>query len=385
MNRKIAEIIVLVLCCHALEAQNFATRQLEYLYGLMDCTFPQQSDTFYCPKICALPLLIEYDQTGAVCHLGVVVFSESIKKEVGKPVCDFQERLFLEVFLQGDEAEARKLLDEYKVKWTESYAGSASFFKKLEYSLSFASKEASRYVLTKDSLTWMSSWSDSIRFFDLKFLSNFDLILGMDKKEAETWFAEQLRDFHCDLPAVFPLIVETGELMQLNRSVYVRRDKNLFTQYMNRNLYFLRDAVTSALQLIYDRKSPEETIANLFNHPDRQSEGLDLQIKQVAYSGESQSFTMKLSDFQCFMRNDYETFVGIETCTADTVEFSVIYKSKLYNCWHLLFVQTTPQILFDKSDVLKATFYTFIPNHNIKNLYKEFNPNIKSIFPIINN
>ena len=372
MNRKVAAIIVMVLCFHALEAQNFATRQLEYLYGLMNCPLPQQTDTFYCPKISTLPLLIEYDPSGKVCHLGVVVFSEFIKESVGKPVCDFQERLFLEVFLQNDEVKARKLLDEYKVKWTDDYYSSSSLFKSLEYSLSYASKEATNYILTKDSLTWISSWSDSTRFFNLCFLSNYDLILGMDKKEAETWFAEQLRDFHCESTDVSPLIIETEDLAQLNRSVYVKRDKNLFTQYMNSNLYFSRDTVTYAFHLLYDRKLPEETISNLFNHPDRQAEGLDLHIKQVVYGGESQSIIMKLSDFQCFMGNDYETYVGIEKCTADTTEFSVIYKSKYYNCWHLLYVQTLPQNLFDKTDVLKATLYTFIPNHNIKNLYKEY-------------
>jgi len=372
MNRKVVAILIFVLCFHFLGAHSFATRQLEYLYGLMNCPLPQQSDTFYCPKISDLPLLIEYDPSGKISHLGVSVFSELIKKSVGKPVCDFQERLFLEVFLQSDETKARKLLDEYKVKWTDGQYGSKSLFKSLEYSLSYASKEATRYVLTKDSLTWVSSWSDSTRFFNLCFLSNYDLILGMDKKEAETWFAEQLHDFHCESSAVSPLIVETEELAQLNRSVYVKRDKNLFTQYMNSNLYFSRDTVTYAFHLLYDYKLPEETIANLFNHPDRQAEGLNLHIKQMVYGGESQPIIMKLSEFQCFMGNDYETFVGIEKCTTDTAEFSVIYKSKFYNCWHLLYVQTSPQILFDKSDALKATLYTFIPNHNIKNLYKEF-------------
>ena len=372
MKRKVVALIMLVLCFHSLEAQSFATRQLEYLYGLMNCNLPQQSDTFYCPKISALPLLIEYDTSGKVCHLGVSIFSKFIKDSVGKPVCDFQERLFLEVFLQGDEAKARKLLDEYKVKWTDGYYGSTSFFKSLEYSLSYASKEATSYVLTKDSLSWISSWSDSTRFFNLCFLSNYDLILGMDKKEAESWFAELLRDFNCESPAVSQLIVETEDLAQLNRSVYVKRDKNIFIQYMNSNLYFMRDTVTYAFHLLYDNKLPKETIVNLFNHPDRQSEGLKLHIKQMVYGGESQSIIMKLSDFQCFMGDDYESFVGVEKCTTDTAEFSVIYKSKFYNCWHLLFVQTSPQILFDKSDALKATLYTFIPNHNIKNLYKEY-------------
>ena len=374
-NIKVAAIISLVLCFHTLNAQNFATRQLEYLYGMMSCHLPQQSDTFYCPKISSLPLLIEYDPLGKVCHLGVAIFSETTKELVGRPVCNFQERLFLEVFLQSNEAKARKLLDEYKVVWNDGYYGSTSFFKSLEYFLSYASKEATDYILTKDSLTWVSSWSDSTRFFNLSFFSNYDLILGMDKKEAEAWFAEKLRDFNCELPAVSPLSVETEDLAQLNRSVYVKRDKYLFSQYINRNLYFSRDTITYSLNLLYDRKLPEETIANLFNHPDQQAEGLNLHIKQIVYGGESQTITMKLSDFQCFMGDNYETFVGIEKCTTDTTEFTVIYQSKFYNCWHLLFVQTMPQTLFDKSDALNATLYTFIPNHNIKNLYKEYIPN----------
>ena len=366
MKRKITIIAALVLCLHSLGAQNFATRQLEYLAGLMKCPLPAYTSTFHCLEISNLPVKIEYDTAGAVCHLGFSLFSDSLKNHaLTKPLYDFQERLLLEVFLQGDETKARKLLAEYKVYGIDYLMdfGVGTFFNSLESSMLFA-LQANEYVMTKDSLSWTSLWQDENRSFILHFPANFDLISGMDKKEMEIWLAKQLQNFQCSGVSVRPVAGYLGDLQQLNRSNYLLQGNELFIKAMNSNVYF---------QVIYNRNFPEESIANLFNYPDIQrTQGLDLQIRQTAYGGESMSYKMKLSDFQCFTGDDFETYTGIEKCTADVAEFTVIYKSKWYNYYHLLYVQTTPQILFDKTEPLKAVFYTFIPNHNIKNLYQEY-------------
>ena len=359
-------ITVLVLCVHSLEAQKFATRQLEYLAGLMKCPLPAHSCIFYCTGISSLPLLIEYDTADVVCHLGFSLFTDSMKNHaLTKPLYDFQERLFLEVFLQGNENKARKLLQEYKVQWTDysMSLGAGTFFKSLESSMLFAS-QASEYVLTKDSLEWTSSWQGENSSFGLRFPANFDLISGMDKKEAEIWLAKQLQNFQCEGTSIHSVEGDLGELQQLNRSNYVLRGKELFIEAMNSNLYF---------QILYDSNYPEESIANLFNYTDvRRTKGLDLQIRQTTYGGESIFHKVKLSDFQCFIDDDYETYTGIEKCSSELAEFTVIFKSKWYNYYHLLYVKTTPQNLFDKTEALDAVFYTFIPNHNIKNLFKEY-------------
>ena len=367
MKRKIAIIAALVLCIHSLGAQNFATRQLEYLNSLMPCSLPTSTAIFNCLQVSNLPLKVEYDAAGVVCHLGLSLFSDSLKThELTKPLYDFQERLFLEVFLQGDETKARKLLMENNVHWTDysQMLGAGSFFNSLENSLQIAQMDSVEYVMSKDSLTWISEWRVKDSNFMLRFPANYDLISGMDKKEIEAVFAGQLQSFQCK-GVTTPLVKGyLGNLEQLNRSNYVLRGKELFIKAMNNNVYF---------GVLYDRNYPEESIANLFNDPDPQrSKGLDLQIRQAAYGGESLLYKIKLSDFQCFMGDDYEVFTGIEKCSVETAEFSVIYKSKWYNCYHLLYVQTTPQILFDKTEPLKAIFYTFIPNQNIKNLYKEY-------------
>jgi hypothetical protein len=369
MMRKFFISVILVLCIHALEAQNFATWQLEYLNSLMPCPLPMQDTVFNCPNICALPLRVEYDADSAVSHLGLSLFQKSQKEALGKPVCDFQERLFLELFLQGDEQKAKHLLDEYKIRIDQPAFPNASFFNLLELSLRFASEEAKELVLTKDSLAWTSSWMDDTQSFSLRFPANYDLITGMDKKDAEITLARQLQNFQCTENTARSIVGNLGELQQLNRSNYVLRRDELFVTSMNNNVYY---------QVLYDRNYPEESIANIFNYPDRQrTRGVDLQIRQVAYGGDAMTYKIKLSDFQCFIGDDYEVFTGIEKCTDEVAEFSVIYKSRWYNNYHLLYVTTTPQNLFDKTEPLKAVFYTFIPNHNIKDLYKKYRENSK--------
>ena len=367
MIKRITIIAALFLCFHSLEAQNFATQQLEYLAGLMRCSLPERSGTFHCPEISNLPLIIEYDTAGVVCHLGISLFPDSIKNHtLSKPLYDFQERLFLEVFLQGDETKARKLLEENKVKWTDysTTLGAGTFFNSLEKSLQITSTKGVEYVMKKDSLTWTSSWQGDNSSFVLRFPANFDLISGMDKKESEIWLAKQLQNFQCNGKSAPSVKGDIGELQQQNRSIYVLRGKEQFVKAINSNVYF---------QVLYDRDFPEESIANLFNYPDQQrTKGLDLDIRQVAYGGDSLMYRIKLSEFQCFFGDDYEVFTGIEKCSEKNAEFSIIYKSKWYNYYHLLYVKTTPEILFNKTEPLKAVFYTFVPNQNIKNLFKEY-------------
>jgi hypothetical protein len=364
MKRKLTILAALVLYFHTLGAQTFATRQLEYLNSLMPCSLPTTTTVFNCPQISNLPLKVEYNLAGVVSHLGLSLFSDSLKThKLTKPLYDFEERLFLEAFLQGDEAKARKLLQENRILLSNTGSISGSFHQQLENGLRLASMDSVEYVMTKDSLIWTSEWRGKTGNFMLRFPANYDLISGMDKKEIETVFARQLQSFQCKGVTTPSIKGYLGDLEQLNRSNYVIRGKELFIKAMNSNVYF---------GVLFDRNYPEESITNLFNDPDPQcSKGLDLQIRQITYGGDSLTYRMKLHDFQCFMNEDYEVFTGIEKCTDKVAEFSVIYRSKWYNCYHLLYVKTTPQILFDKVEPLNAVLYTFIPNQNIKNLYKE--------------
>jgi len=131
----------------------------------------------------------------------------------------------------------------------------------------------------KENISWTSSWRDSVNGFALRFPANFDMISGMDKKEAEIWLSKQLQQFQCNGNSTPPIKENLGELKPLNTTNFLLHGNSLFTQKMNNNRY---------LQVIYHPDYPEESIANLFNYPDIQrTEGIDVQIKQMLYGYES--------------------------------------------------------------------------------------------------
>jgi hypothetical protein len=353
-----------------MEAQTFATRQLKELAAQLSCPLPQRSETFRCAEITALPIVVEYDEAGAVRHLGLALFSKALKADrVRKPLYDFQERLFLETFLQKDEDKARRVLGQYSTLFTENRYGflPGTYLKSLEESLFLAKEDGVEYELMKDSLTWSSAWRSGGRSFVIRFPANHDVIMGMDKNEAEQWLATQLQSFSCEAgDSLRSLEGQLGELRKSKGANYVLKGEALFTKGMNRDIYF---------QPLYDRNYPAETAINLFTYPDPvHTRGISLQIRQVVYGGQTITYNMPLSDFQCFMGNDFDTYVGIVKADATTLKFTVIYKSRVHNFNHLLSIDTSPESLFDRKTPLKAVMNSFIPNQNIKNLFKEYNP-----------
>jgi predicted nucleic acid-binding Zn finger protein len=100
-------------------------------------------------------------------------------------------------------------------------------------------------------------------------------------------------------------------------------------------------------------------------------------VRQRMYGNREKQYQLSLSDFFCYLKDDFDAYVGIEKCTPEELNFTVMYRSKYYNCYHLLYVQTAPENIFDRKERLQATLHTYIPNQNIKNLYGEYIENDK--------
>ena len=82
-------------------------------------------------------------------------------------------------------------------------------------------------------------------------------------------------------------------------------------------------------------------------------------------------FNVNLYRLLSFLNKDFETYFGIEHLSSEKLEFTVIFRNKKFTFYHLLFVQTNLDAIFKGKEPLKGTFYSYIPNRNIKNLYAE--------------
>lgn len=60
-------------------------------------------------------IVMQHNDKGQVCHLGVSLFSEATKQILDVGLCNFLERFFLELLLQKDAVSIDRKLQEYHV------------------------------------------------------------------------------------------------------------------------------------------------------------------------------------------------------------------------------------------------------------------------------
>ncbi|MBP8916629.1 MAG: hypothetical protein KBG70_07795 [Chitinophagales bacterium] len=373
MKKKVLALLIAgLLATNFVCAQQFVSRHLEYLYGGLQkkCTLPPYSGIFECTADLP-PLHVEYEKDGFISHLGVALFPETMYPLIGKTLCNFQERFLLELLYQADDKKVKKLLDEYK---TELHLINDMDVQKhssrnILQSVLFARTDSVNYTLVKDSLSWTASWSDDYRSFAFRFPANYDLIIGMDKKEAEDKFEDLLSYYSCNETSCDFLPVKQEDLSELKSGIFIKQGKQLFTDKMNSTMYYRKDS--SGIHLLLDRNFPEQSIANMFLAPNGIKDDILIQITQKTYGNNSKRYTVSVAKLLCFLKNDFDTYFGIEENTSGNLAFTVIFQSRYYNCNHLLHVITTTDSIFSKEGMLTATLYTYIPNHNIKNLYRK--------------
>ncbi|GBU08686.1 hypothetical protein AwDysgo_20170 [Bacteroidales bacterium] len=379
MNQFIVKLTIFcwLLSIATLKAQTFKSQHLEYLGGLLQgkCTLPKTTKYFSCNAI-NMPIHVEYNSSGEIEHLGLVIFSQDIKNNLGKTIANFQERLFLEVLLQKNDENAKMLLTEYKIEvlLQNPLPGTAPFMREIEKSLKFASEQAHEYVLTKDSLYWTSTWHNEHSDFSLRFPANYDLILGMDKKELEDKFEIDLLNSDCKINEQDVIVVNLANLIEIKKGVFEKVGKDLFVKKMNASTFFMQNEMGGA-QLIYNTKLPIESISNILLHLNEKSKNIYLDIFHKTYGSNVKKYEVELYQLLCYFKDKYETFVGIEYFSAESIKLSVIFRSLEYNCIHLLYIETKPENIFNKKENWTSTLYTYIPNQNIKNIYKEFSKN----------
>ena len=355
------------------KAQGFETKKIEYVYGLLKnkCELPKENGLFYCDKL-NQQLRVEYNKENKICHLGISLFSEVFFNHLGESICNFHERLFLELYLLSD-VEINNYCKEHKLYLSVmELTGNKVLAKKdLGQVINLIKENNTKYILVKDSLYCSSTWQNGNKKVELFFPSTFSLVSGMDKKEADDLFEKELNNQPSIKYVPEALFVEKQDLYDAGKGVFIKYGKTMFIKEMTSNLYFLyREG--EGYSILHDRQYPVESISNMIIHPDKNLNNLAINIKHKAYGSEIKEYNVGLFDFLMFLYRDYNTYVGIEKATKDELSFTVIFQNKYYNCHHLLYVKTSPATIFDSGGHLFGTLYTYIPNHNIKNLYKEY-------------
>ena len=363
--------VLLLLICSTqfLQAQTFPSRKLVEIGELFPkICLPLTDSIFNCPKITkGKSFVVQYNHKNEIEHLGVSLFSPETKEMINLPVCNFIERVMLELLLQKSPADVKAKLREYKINMQRdgieygknNFTSLAQLLVDIQY--------PTQVTIHKDSVYtafWKFGTNESL---SLSFPASRELIFGTDKKESDQNIGESfVNDDNCVFTSVNDNVSASGLSRVEGTDLYVRKGNTFLIDQINSDTYYQRS--DGLYQLVFDAAYPALSLANLFITK-LPKNNLSLKITHRRYGGFTPEFTITLSKFFCLFDAGFSTYCILHRTETGKVRVSVVLYNRDFNYIHLLRIQTTVEQLFATDGTLTADFYTNIPQHNLKSLF----------------
>jgi hypothetical protein len=169
-------------------AQTYSSAKMEELGSDIpaDC-LPSTNSIFDCPKIIKnKSLVVNFNQAHEISHLGISLFSDETKELLNLPVCNFIERMMLELVLETSTENLTHKLDRLKLTLTKNglpygevrFPSISNVLEEIQMPAQFSIlKEDDRYAAV-----WKYNREDQFVF---TFPASHELIFGTDKKESD--------------------------------------------------------------------------------------------------------------------------------------------------------------------------------------------------------
>lgn len=372
MKRLFSYIVLVIFAMQFMQAQTFATRKLTETGELFPkICLPATDSIFNCPQITkGKSFIVQYNRKNEIEHLGVSLFSPETKKMISLPVCNFIERLMLELLLQKSTADVESKLAEYQIKLQRNgleYGRNA--FTSITQLLSDI-QNPTRFTLLKDSV-YAAVWEfGNKEQLILSFPASRELIFGTDEEESDADIGELFADDNCEqgFHTVAPEIVSANELTPVTGTdLYKRKGGMLMIPQINSDTWYQRS--DNLYRLTFSPAYPFESLENLFITKQIENTLL-LKITHRKYGGFTPEFTIPLNRFFCLFDKGFTTYCVLRRTDPKSIKISVILHNRDFNYFHLLDIQTTAEQIFKSGGILTADFYTNIPLHNLKSLFK---------------
>jgi len=374
MKTPFTYLFSLFLClANMLQAQTFSSRKLAEIGELFPTTcLPSTDSIFNCPQIIKeKSFVVQYNTKNEVEHLGISLFSPEAKEMINAPICNFIERLMLELLLQKSVVHVNAKLQEYGIRLEEknilSEKGKTPAIQPLLDKL----QQPVRFSLQQQDVIYYASWQlENGEIFILTFPASRELIFGTNKKESDKTLTELLPENRCQKLLENKTIIQKNELESVpyNTNTFIRKGDAFTLPGLNSDTYYSQDAA-GTFNPITDERYPALFLKNMLLIPTIET-NLKIHIKHRMYGSFTPEFEMKPSDFTCFFQQNFEIYCHVDDTQQDSLKATVILYNKMFNYMHLLSITTPVNTLFQKNGILQAEFYSNIPQHNIKNLFE---------------
>ena len=370
-------LILLLLASAFMQAQTYSSLKMEEIGNEIDkgC-LPMEDSIFRCPDVIkGKALIVTYNQKQEVNHLGISLFSDETKKLINFPVCNFIERMMLELVLEKTMDETKQILNRYNINITKNGVEYGEFnFTSLSDVLAEI-RNPVKFSLQKNQTQFAAVWefNDDDQFV-FAFPATRDLIFGTDKKESDELLSNQLFEEGnlCgdEQSPAFDEISEKDLEYDATKNIFTKKGSMFTLQFINANTYYKKSE--DSFELLFSEDFPEESLSNLVLK-DMGNLNLSLHITHRMYGHFSPAFDISLHKFLCFFRDEYDFFTAVSMADPAELKLTVIMNNKDYNYVHLLLISTPVENIFRNDGVLSANFYSNIPQQSIKSLIGDVN------------
>ena len=270
-------------------------------------------------------------------------------------VMDFLERYF------GKELPAMKQTTlEHKMADDKVYfrKGSMSDLRQIADTMPFSINLLDRYYEVK----WLKQ---NETFVTIVFPAQYDLLLGMEKDEAQN----RLKEAILSAPKRSNQKEVPHDLALLDDSIWQSKTEHFELESLNDATYF--NKVHEDFKPVFDMVHLEFSAANLF-HGLIDDADYRMYVEQSVYGMKTITYSLSLQQWLNYCAQlGMKVFFAVEEQREDGLLAIVIAQSRELGFNHLLSVVIPDKFILDKNAVLKVRLSPYIPTHNVKDLYQK--------------
>lgn len=349
---------------------DFSNRKIQQLAEEIPLrSLPQKDTLMVIPEV--IPdksLVFQFNEAHEMTHIGVSLFTNETKQMLDKKICDFLERYWLELLLQQEEKKVSHKLQEFHA--TLSMDGQ-SFGTGAFHAVDIALRQMRmpvNFALQSNGERAKAIWSFDQHTLTLDFPLYRELIEGMDKQEADTELYQQLQATTEHSFSLTEEPVNASLLVKRSNNLYVRQGTQFMIAALSSDRYYQR-MKDGSFQPLFSKDYPIQSMNNLFltYHYGQKKQ---LQLTHRQYGHFTPEITLPLLNFLALFSQDFERACHTAINAKGELETIVVFVHKKLNYIHLLKTRIPEKELFGSNPILKADFYSNIPQHYINSLLK---------------
>lgn len=327
------------------------------------------SGQFRCTELSGTLLFYTEAHDNITEQLGARLFSDQVRKAYDPVIIGFVERLWVELLLRKTTSSQSSLLKEYGVRMVlGGYPLGGSGFRQLDQALDVINSLTSLSITTGGNEIDMFMRDRTGSTLHIYIPASRDLLFPFDKKEHEERLIRDLMESKANYRQTVP---ETKELRRTDNGVLAAGGECYMIDSLSNDVFYNIDR-----RILWNATTyPEESMRNiLMGAADREhTTGLIMDVTPHTYNREISNFKIKMSQFMGFIQQQgFRFYTGTVGRNGEKCQCLLAMYHPIYNYLHILSVSFFPRQLESAGEqTIDAHLSTFIPQHNIKNLFQE--------------